>query len=152
MKYFSILILLVFFSCQSHLDIQPLTNKVYENNVLLPDFNFRVRIPSGTDVIRSNESQVFSVYLKQLEFYVPQQRYSISFLPTNSYDGNIEYQNKSYRPNDLIIVDYDSLVNNELLLKFYPVKPSIGSYQIQFSCFDKARKTKIFIRSITVNP
>lgn len=37
-------------------------------------------------------------------------------------------------------------------IEFYPVKPSIGTYQNQFSYFNKARKTKIFIRSITVNP
>lgn len=152
MKNFFIAILFFCFSCQSQLEIQPSTNNIFESSILLPDFNFRIRVPSGTDVIRNNEFQSFSVYLKQLEFYVPNQMYSISFLPTNNYDGNIEYLNKLYRPNDLIMVDYDSMINNELFLKFYPVKPSIGTYQIQFSCFDKAKRTKIFIRTITVNP
>lgn len=152
MKNFFIVILYFCFSCQSRLEIQPSANNVLKSTVLLPDFNFRIRVPSGTDVIRSNEFQLFSVYLRQLEFYVPNQAYSISFLPTNNYDGNIEYRNKLYRPNDLIIVYYDSLINNELLLKLYPVKPSIGTFQVQFSCFDKAKRTKIFIRTLTVNP
>lgn len=152
MKILPFFIILVILSCQSRLDIQPVTIEDVENDILLPDFNFRVRVPSGTDVIKSNEFQVFSIYLKQLEFYVPQQFYSITFQPANGYDGNIEYQNKIYHPNDLILIDYDSIVDNTILLKFYPVKPSIGTYQIQFSCFDKVKRSKEFLRSITVNP
>jgi hypothetical protein len=152
MKYLLFSLMLTFLSCQSHLDIQPVTNNDGPNTVLLPDFNFRVRVLTGTDIIRSTEFQSYSVYLKQLEFYVPNQSYNITFQLTNGYDGNIEYNKKIYQPNDLIVVDYDSMITNEVLLKFYPIKPAIGNYQIQFSCFDKVKRFKGFTRNITVNP
>lgn len=150
MKFLNYLMLFLLFSCNGIIKIGP-HNQITQVEKL-PDFNFRVRVISGSDIIKINESQSYSIYIKQLDFSVPRQRYLATFQPTNGYDGNIEYKQHLYQPNDWIEIDYDSMVKNEVIFKYHPLKPGIGTYQIQFTCIDSNRRSKNFTRNLTVNP
>lgn len=81
MKNLFIAIIYFCFSCQSRLEIQPSTNNVFESNVLLPDFNLRIRVPSGTDVIRNNEFQLFLFILGNWSFMLLIRRIVFRFWP-----------------------------------------------------------------------
>lgn len=157
MKYIVIFFLFGIIGCTSHLDIAPILQDVNQQDVkLLPDFNFNVRAASGSDLIKSSESQVYSIYIRQLDFQVQYQTYYVMLQPTNGYDGNIEIiekqKVKTYRIGDWIPIDYDSLLNQSVNIRYMPVKPAVGTYSINFSCFDKTKRTKTVMRSLTVNP
>lgn len=157
MKYIVIISLLGICGCTSHLDIAPILQDSKEQEVkLLPDFNFNVRPVSGSDLIKFSESQVYSIYIRQLDFQVQYQTYYLILQPTNGYDGNIEITEKQkvkmYRIGDWIPIEYDSLLNQSISIRYMPVKPSVGTYSINFICFDKTKRTKTVIRPLTVNP
>lgn len=157
MKYIVIFFLFGTIGCTSHLDIAPILQNTNQQDVkLLPDFNFNVRPISGSDVIKSSESQVYSIYIRQLDFQVQFQTYYLILQPTNGYDGNIEVienqKVKIYRIGDWIPIEYDSLLNQSINIRYIPVRPAVGTYGINFSCFDKTKRTKTVVRSLTVNP
>ncbi len=157
MKYIVIISLLGICGCTSSLDIAPILQDSNQQEIkLLPDFNFNVRPTSGSDLIKSSESQIYSIYIRQLDFQVQSQTYYLMLQPTNGYDGNIEITEKQkvkmYRIGDWIPIEYDSLLNQSVSIRYMPVKPSVGTYSINFICFDKAKRTKTVIRPLTVNP
>ena len=157
MKYIVIISFLGIFGCTSHLDIVPILQDSNQKEVkLLPDFNFNVRPVSGSDLIKSSESQVYSIYIRQLDFQLEYQTYYLMLQPTNGYDGNIEIIEKQkvkiYRIGDWIPIEYDSLFNQSVNIRYIPVKPSFGTYSINFICFNKAKRTKTVTRPLTVNP
>jgi uncharacterized protein YcfL len=157
MKYIVIISFLGIIGCTSHLDIAPILQDLNQQEVkLLPDFNFNVRPTSGSDLIKSSESQIYSIYIRQLDFQVQYQTYYLMLQPTNGYDGNIEIIEKQkvkiYRIGDWIPIEYDSLLNQSVSIRYMPVKPSVGTYSINFICFDKTKRIKTVIRPLTVNP
>lgn len=157
MKYIVTFFLFGIIGCTSHLDIAPTLQNTNQQVVkLLPDFNFNIRPISGSDLIKSSESQVYSVYIRQLDFQVKSQTYYLILQPTSGYDGNIEiFENqkvKTYRIGDWIPIEYDSSVNQPINIRYTPVRPAVGTYAINFSCFDKTKRTKTVVRSLTVNP
>ncbi|AFK05598.1 hypothetical protein Emtol_0331 (plasmid) [Emticicia oligotrophica DSM 17448] len=152
-----ITLLLLLQSCISHLDIVPVSKNIESAQAtVLPDFNFNVRVASGSDIIKSTESQLYNIYIRQSDFEVSNQVYYLIVQPTNNYDGNIEINDgktiKSYRGGDWIPIFYDNLLNSSINIKYSPVKPSIGTYTINFTCFDKLKRTKTISRNLTVNP
>lgn len=152
-----IILELFLFSCTSHLDIVPISKNTESlQAIILPDFNFNVRVAVGSDIIKSTESMTYNIYIRQLDFAVENQIYYIIVQPTNNYDGNIEISDgksiKIYRCGDWIPVRYDELLNYSINIKYYPIKPSIGTYIVNFTCFDKLKRTKNISRSLTVNP
>ncbi len=157
MKYIVIFFLFGIIGCTSHLDIAPILQDSNQHEVkLLPDFNFNVRAASGSDLIKSSESQIYSIYIRQLDFQVENLTYYLILQPTNGYDGNIEIvenkKSKIYRIGDWIPIEYDSLLNQSVNIRYMPIKPAVGTYSINFSCFDKTKRTKTVMRSLTVNP
>lgn len=143
--------------CVSHLDIAPLSKSNESvQGTTLPDFNFNIRVLNGSDIIRANESQIYNLYIRQLDFEVQNQVYYLVVQPTNNYDGNIEISDaglvKVYRCGDWIPIRYDELLNFSMNIRYIPIKPSIGTYTINFTCFDKFKRTKVVSRVLTVNP
>jgi hypothetical protein len=124
--------------------------KFTPEKVLLASLNEFGNVELNFTITRTN-AKLYSLN-QAIRILVSKQTNFITFNPTNGYDGNIEYENKMYLSNDLIPIDYDSMLNNEVLLRYHPIQPAVGTYQIQFTCYDRNRKSEMFNRILTVNP
>jgi hypothetical protein len=118
-----------------------------------PEYNFTVRIEGDNDTIAVGQQPNYEIYLKQQEFYLPEQEYVVQFTVSDiSVDGVLEIDGKEYRQNDWIKISYDELMQQGNILNgtFKPYAYKKGKYTIKFTCEDPAKDNKTFSRSLVV--
>ena len=126
----------------------------------LPEFNFLVRQLQDS-LTPSADTLPVEVYLKQVEFRAPEERYTLMVSFPSDLDGEILYQDTTYRSGDWIHFFYHELKDNTMRLNILPrhvgsATDSSGTpttsrqYLIRMACHDRQTNTKTVTLTLNV--
>ncbi len=133
------------------------TTVVLEDNPL-PQFNFLVRqledsLSASLTEQHPADTLPVEVYLRQVDFSAPEERYTLIVSFPSDLDGEILYNDTTYRSGDWIRFFYHELTDNTTTLDIVPrrsaattdtssVPQAARQYLVHMACHDRGSNTK----------